>query len=82
MVANLDHEVAYKDLLILIGKHSNNLTPLELLAIASNLVGKLVALQDQRTITPADAMEVVARNVEQGNREVLETLLASSGGSA
>ena len=51
----------------------------ELLAVAANLVGKLVAMQDQRTMTPAEAMEIVAMNIEHGNKQVLDQLAASRG---
>lgn len=72
--AKAEHEVAYQDLVALINRHAEKLTALELLAVAANMVGKLVALQDQRTTTPEMAMEVVARNIEYGNRAVVEGL--------
>lgn len=73
-LAKPEHEVAYQDLLALTRKHAESLSPLELLAVAANTVGKLVALQDQRTTTPSKAMDVVARNIEHGNKQVLEQL--------
>lgn len=66
------HEVAYKDLCKLLDDHSKGMTPLEMLAIAANMVGKLVAMQDQRRTTPAEALEVVAKNLEYGNQQVLQ----------
>lgn len=77
--AELAHEVAYQDLCALVNKHAGKLSALELLAVASNMLGKLVALQDQREVTPATAMEVVARNIEQGNQQVLAQLAQSKG---
>ena len=77
-----EHEVAYQDLCKLMAKHSS-LTPLEMLAIAANMLGKLVAMQDQRITTPAMAMEVVAKNIEHGNQMVLDQLSsAPSAGQA
>jgi hypothetical protein len=43
------------------------------------MLGKLVALQDQRTVLPAMAMEIVAQNIECGNKQVLERLSQSKG---
>lgn len=78
--ANPAHEVAYQDLCQLIRKHADTVSGLELLAIAANLVGKLVAMQDQRTISPALAMETVALNIEYGNRMVLDELAQNTAG--
>jgi hypothetical protein len=78
-LAKPEHEVAYQDLCALVNKHAAKLTSLELLAIASNMLGKLVALQDQRTVSPALAMEVVAQNIEHGNKMVLDQLMQSKG---
>lgn len=78
-LAKPEHEVAYQDLCQLANKHAAKLTSLELLAVASNMLGKLVALQDQRTISPSMAMEVVAQNIEYGNKQVLDQLSKSRG---
>ena len=77
--AKPEHEVAYQDLCALVNKHADKLSAIELLAVASNMLGKLVAMQDQRTVSPAMAMEVVARNVESGNQQVLAQLSQSRG---
>ena len=81
-VALPEHEAAYQDLVALMRKHEDKLTPLELLAIGANMIGKLVALQDQRTTTPAKAMLVVSVNLENGNRSVIEQLTRDSEGTA
>lgn len=78
-IAKPEHEVAYQDLCALVSKHAHKLSSLELLAVAANMIGKLVAMQDQRTVTPELAMETVAQNLEAGNRMVLEQLSASKG---
>jgi hypothetical protein len=80
-MAKPEHEIAYQDLARLIRKHANKLTSAELLAVAANMLGKLVALQDQRTMTPAQAMEIVALNIEEGNRQIIDGI-GSSRGSA
>lgn len=76
---NPEHEVAYQDLCNLCMKHKNAITPMELLAIASNMVGKILAMQDQMKYTAAMAMEVVAENIEFGNKQVIAELLNSKG---
>lgn len=77
--AKPEHEVAYQDLCALVNKHADRLSALELLAVAANMLGKLVALQDQRKVTPSMAMEVVAQNIEHGNQQVLAQIAQSKG---
>lgn len=81
-VAKPEHEIAYQDLCALIGRHADKMTPLEVLAVAANMVGKLVAMQDQRKTSVAMAMEVVSRNIEVGNKAVIDQLVNSNGGTA
>ncbi len=78
-LAKPEHEVAYQDLVALVRKHAHELTAMELLAVAANMLGKLVAMQDQRTVMPAIAMALVAKNVEMGNQQVLDELQRSRG---
>lgn len=80
--AKLEHEVAYADICRLVSTHAKSVSALELLAIASNMVGKMVAMQDQRSVTQAIAMEIVAKNIEAGNEQVLAQLASASVGSA
>ena len=77
--AKPEHEVLYQDLCTLVSKHSDKLTALEMLAVAANMLGKLIALQDQRTITPDMAMEIVIKNMEDGNAQVVEQVMQSKG---
>lgn len=81
-LAKPEHEVAYQDLTQLVSKHAERLTALELLAVAANMLGKLIALQDQRTTSPDMAMKVVSLNIEYGNRSVIEQLANTTGGAA
>ena len=76
-----NHEVAYQDLCKLVSKHANELSALELLAVASNMLGKLVALQDQRVVTSEMAMDVVIKNIQIGNMQAIDEV-ANSQGSA
>lgn len=78
-LAKPEHEVVYQDLAALLRKHADEVTALEVLAIAANMVGKLIALQDQRVTTPDVAMGIVIKNLELGNQQVLAQVLASKG---
>lgn len=74
---------AFRDALIAtMAQHGSDLQADELLAIASHLVGQLIALQDQRTMTAAMAMEIVMRNIEGGNADAIDPLLTQTGGRA
>lgn len=73
------HEVAYQEIVALVNRHADQMTPMEILAIAANMLGKLLAVQDQRRITPAEAMEVVARNIEEGNAQMVAQLTNTKG---
>lgn len=78
-IAKPEHEVAYQDLCALVNRHADKLTAMELLAVAANMVGKLIALQDQRTVTSAMAMDLVAKNIETGNRQAFEQIAHPKG---
>lgn len=80
MMTRPEHEVAYQDLVALVRKHAAKLSAVELLAVAANMLGKLIAMQDQRKLTPDAAMKIVADNIEAGNAQVLEQLASTSGG--
>lgn len=54
--------------------YADQLGPAGMLAVAAALVGQLVAMQDQRTMNPAMAMEIVIRNIELANQEVMTAL--------
>ena len=76
-----EHEVAYQDIVQLVRKHADKLTAAELLAVAANMIGKLAAMQDQRTMTPEMAMEIIANNIEVGNKQALAQVNAEPGKS-
>jgi hypothetical protein len=80
MIAKPEHEIAYQKLTALVRKQADKgLSTLELLALAANMVGKLVAMQDQRTVTPERALKIVADNVALGNEQAVEALLQTKG---
>ena len=79
MMTRPEHEVAYQDLVKLVSKHADKLSALELLAVAANMIGKLIAMQDQRSVTRDKALDVVIKNLELGNVQVFDQLKNSKG---
>lgn len=73
-----EHEVAYQEVVALLRRHQK-LSAIELVAIAANLLGKLIALQDQRAITPDEVMRIVEHNIEIGNEQALAELQRTEG---
>ena len=69
-------------LLAVMQQHGAELQAEELLAVAAHLVGQLIAMQDQRTMSPAVAMQLVGQNIERGNLEAIDNLLLQTGGHA
>ena len=43
----------------------------EILAVVAYTVGQLIALQDQRKMTPAMALALVSANIEAGNADAI-----------
>jgi hypothetical protein len=71
--ATPETKVLFEELTELIRRHQH-ISAYELLAVAANMVGKLIALQDQRVVSPELAIETVMRNIEMGNKEALSML--------
>ena len=78
-IAKAQHEVVYQELADLVRRHANEMTALEVLAIVANMVGKLIAMQDQRKISPAMALKIVGENIEYGNQQALDEIGKSQG---
>lgn len=66
-----EHRAFRDDVIELLRKHAGELPADEMLALASHLVGQLLALQDQRKITPALGLKLIGENIEAGNAEVV-----------
>lgn len=77
--AGPEHEAFYQEFAALLKKHAGDLDAIVMLAIASNAVGKMIALQDQRKYTGPQIMEIVAKNIEEGNQQVLRGLSNTKG---
>lgn len=76
-----EHQVLYSDLVALLSKYSDKMSGAEMLAVAANMLGKMVAFQDQRTMTPQQAMEIVANNITIGNQQALAEILGPAAGN-
>ena len=62
------HHAFKRDVDELLKKHSEKLQAVEVLALASQLVGMIIAFQDQQTMTSDRAMKIVSLNIETGNK--------------
>lgn len=76
------HEAFRQDFNALLAKHGASMSAQELLAVSAYFVGQLVAMQDQRRMTPADAIELVQVNLAQGNHDVIAARLGKAAGRA
>ena len=79
MIANEKHEAFFQEFSALLGKHLGELDASEMLAVASNCVGKILALQDQRKFTSNQAMQIIMNNISLGNEQMIESLLNTKG---
>lgn len=64
------------------GQEESGLAPVEILALVSHVLGGLLALQDQTACHPDEYMEIVARNIEQGNADAIQFFLGQEKGQA
>jgi hypothetical protein len=62
-----------------IGIEGKDMPAPEILAIACQLVGNLIAVQDQRIYSSEKVMELVSRNIQIGNQVAIEELLKTEG---
>lgn len=82
VLPNPQHLAFRKALEDAIRDHASTMDAMDILAVLSHLVGQVIALQDQRKVTPAMAVALVEANMERGNIEVIDGLLRETGGSA
>lgn len=78
-IARPEHEVLYQDLAKLLGRHGDKITAEEMLAIGANMLGKLLAYQDQRTMTRERGLEIIIKNIEKGNEQAIAEVMNSRG---
>lgn len=56
-----------------------DVTAPELLSIMAHTTGACLAMQDQLTMTPDQGMDLIARNIEAGNREAIAEVMSAGG---
>ncbi len=78
-IAKPEHEALYSELLDIVRRHADKMSSIQVLAIAANMVGKIVAMQDQRTVTPELAMHTVFENIKAGNMEAIRQISETVG---
>lgn len=62
------HEAVFLELTELLDRHSKDASAYELLAIAGNMVGKIIAMLP-KSVTPPMAIECLMQNVMAGNQQ-------------
>ena len=65
---NARHARFKRDLEKLLNKHAGKLSAQELLAISAQVCGMIAAVQDKRTMTSEQAMEIIVENIKNGNQ--------------
>ena len=78
-IAKPEHEVLYQELTVLLRRHGDEMSAEEMLAVAANLLGKLLAYQDQRTMTRERGLEIIIKNIELGNQQAIDAVMNSEG---
>jgi len=73
------HKKFRDDVIALLRLYGDKLSAEEILALTSHLVGQILALQDQRTMTREMALKIVGDNIETGNAEAMKEVLDSKG---
>jgi len=73
------HRAFRDDAIELLRKHAGALDAKDMLALSAHLCGQIIAMQDQRTMLPATAMEIVARNIEIGNADAISQISETNG---
>jgi sulfur transfer protein SufE len=78
-IAKPHHEVLYQELVALLRRHGDEMSSEEMLAVAANMLGKLLAYQDQRTMTRERGLEIIIKNIEYGNQQAIDEVMKSRG---
>lgn len=82
IVQTSKEHTAFRDDMLKVLKKHQHMDPQAMLAVASNLVGQLIAMQDQRKLSPDAVMEVVQSNIELGNAAAIATIFGEVKGTA
>lgn len=69
------HHALRGELLEAIRKYMDDIPMEQILALLSHLVGQIIAMQDGRKMTMEMVSEIVESNINQGNKDVADSLL-------
>ncbi|MEN3144621.1 hypothetical protein ABDF71_21765 [Ochrobactrum sp. WV_118_8] len=72
------HAAFMDDLKAVLKKHGEDLTASEMLAICAQLTGQVLALQDQRAMSPEMGIQIIGQNLEIGNSRAIEEVRNSA----
>lgn len=78
VLATAEHEAIKGELTDILQRH-RDVDAADVLAIAAQITGMLLALQDRRTMTVERGMAVVMANVEQGNVNMVQQMTGQGG---
>ena len=67
------HLALRNELVAVATKYKDQLSAPDILSVTAFLVGQVMAFQDQRTMTPEQAINIVRANIEAGNQQAIET---------
>lgn len=67
------------DLLALMDRYAGALPSDQILAMSAIACGQILAMQDQRTMSKDMAIDIVMRNIELGNAQMITNLMTSAG---
>jgi hypothetical protein len=79
VTTNSGDQLLHADIAALIKRHLTPDTPERVLAIAAQVVGQVIALQDQRTMTNERVWQIVLANIEAGNQGVIDRIHNTKG---
>lgn len=71
---SVDHEAFRQDVLNVLAKHGSKLNAEEMLALLANMTGQMAAMMDQRKFTPQQVTDLIAENLQYGNKAVVSKL--------
>lgn len=74
-----DRHIQYRNDVLSVMRNYEDLPAIEILCVLSQVVGSLIALQDQNKYTIDMVMKHVLANLELGNAEVLDKLETTQG---
>ena len=69
----------HDDLTKLLGKYTGHLEGDAMLAVSAFLTGQIVAFQDQRKMSPEQAMRLVTINLQLGNDAAVADVMSAGG---